>query len=114
MIGCHHNIANAFLLFLSPTQEPHDQGEADTDNDAGGNGKVEAKVFLLNGDIAGESSQKGDLSSQHQQPAYDNHKDTKTYENLAECAQFTHNVYLPFLNVHNLILKPYIVCEAYR
>lgn len=64
---------------LSLAQQPHDQGKDDADDDAGCNGEVKTKVFPLDGNIAGQSSQKGYLAPDHKQSAYDNHKNAQAY-----------------------------------
>ena len=73
-------------LVLPPAQQPHDEGEDNTYNNAGSNRKVKTKVFLLNSNISGKPSDERNLAPEQKQPAYNNHNNPNKYQNLAKCA----------------------------
>ena len=66
-------------LVLPSAQQPHEEREDDADDNAGGDGKVKTKVFLLNGNISGKPSDERNLATEHKKPTHDNHNDSKKY-----------------------------------
>ncbi len=77
-------------LFLA--KQPREQREDYADDDAGCNGKIEAEVFLLDGDVSGHFSNKRNLAAEHEQPTGNNQNNADDYQRLAKGIEFAHIV----------------------
>ena len=78
------------LQTLFPAKQPREQGEDNADDNAGCNGKIETEAFLLDGDVSGHSSNKGNLAAEHKQSACNNQNNADNYQHLAKGIEFTH------------------------
>jgi hypothetical protein len=68
---------------LFPEQRKQ-QCQDDADDDGGGDGEVESKLFLLNEYVSGKSAHPRDFLSQEQKKTHQDNKNPKEDEKLSE------------------------------
>lgn len=76
------------MLFLA--EQPREQREDYADDNAGGNGKIEPEVFLLERNVSGHFSKKRNLTAEHEKSAGNNQNNADDYQCLAKGVEFTH------------------------
>ncbi len=78
---------NAFVKPFLPEgllpEQRKQQGEEDTDQNGGNNGKVESEVLLSDDDISGKSSDPRNFFPDHQEDADEDDKNPKQDEHFA-------------------------------
>jgi hypothetical protein len=80
-----------------PAEEPEDQRQDDADEDARGDREVEGELLALDGEVAGQAADPGDLAAHDHQDAHDGDDEADEDKGFPEIEEAAHRMFpLPF------------------